>query len=248
MISGRTSRRFAQFALLAIMAGELSAAAADVLVLRSAGPSQRRHPPGQRLPDNASFSLRPGDMVVVLAGGGTRTFRGPGTFSATGPARAGTAQVGPRRNTGAVRGPGQDVAPPAARPTDVWQWDVTRSGRACIATGTRPTLWRPSAETEVRLTITAPTGAGRNVEWPSGQATLAWPSAIPLTEGASYQLSWTGQNTPRRITVRTIPAPANDEALAAALNANDCQNQMDVFIAQHEVRATPSAPSGGTSQ
>jgi hypothetical protein len=41
-------KRFTQFALLAFMAGELSYAAAEVLVLRSVGPSARRYPPEPR--------------------------------------------------------------------------------------------------------------------------------------------------------------------------------------------------------
>jgi hypothetical protein len=237
-------KRLAQFALLAFMAGELSYAAAQVLVLRSVGPSAGRYPAGQRLPDNASFTLRPGDAVTVLAGGGTRTFRGPGTYSASGPARAGgTASAGPRRMTGAVRGSGDA---PVLRPDEIWQVDVTQSGRACVVAGQRPTLWRPSADNAVQLTITPPTGAPQTVNWARGQKTLGWPSSLPVTDNASYQLSWTGGASPTRLTTRTLgPVPGNDMgALASAFITNQCRGQLDVLIAKNEVKEAPAKPAG----
>jgi hypothetical protein len=239
-------KRFAQFALLAFMAGEISYVAAEVLVLRSVGPSAARYRAGQRLPDNTSFTLRPGDAVTVLAGGGTRTFRGPGTYSASGPARAGgTASAGPRRMTGAVRGSGDA---PVVRPDDIWQVDVTQSGRACVAAGQRPTLWRPSADRAVQLTITPPTGAPQTVNWARGQKTLAWPASIQVADNASYQLSWTGATSPTRLTTRTLPAAprANTEALATAFITNQCRGQLDVLISKNEVREASATPTGGS--
>lgn len=239
------SKRLIQFAMMAVMAGEISYAAAQVLVLRSVGPSARRYPAGQRLPDSTAFSLRPGDSVVVLAGGGTRTFRGPGTFSATGPARAGgTASAGPRRNTGAVRG---NESGAIARPSNVWHVDVTQSGRACVAAGARPTLWRPSAERAVQLTITPQTGAPQTMNWARGQATVAWPAAVPIVDGASYQLSWTGAVSPTRLTARTVTAaPAGDlSGLATALLDNQCRGQLDVLIVQKDLDTPPAATPGG---
>jgi hypothetical protein len=237
-------KRFAQFALLAFMAGEISYVAAQVLVLRSAGPSARRYPAGQRLPDSATFTLRPGDAVSVLVGGGTRTFRGPGTFSANGPARGGIASAGPRRNVGAVRG-GPDANVP--RPDDIWQVDVTQSGRACFLAGQRPTLWRPSADQAVQLTIAPPTGAAQTVTWARGQRTLAWPASLPVADNASYQISWAGASAPTRLTARAVAAtPGNDIAgLASAFIANQCWVQRDTLIAKNEL-ADNAGPSGGT--
>jgi hypothetical protein len=216
-----------------------------VLVLRSVGPSAGRYRAGQRLPDNTSFTLRAGDAVTVLAGGGTRTFRGPGTYSASGPARAGIASAGQRRMTGAVRG-GPEA--PVLRPDDVWQVDVTQSGRACVAAGQRPTLWRPKADSAVQLTITPPTGAPQTVNWASGQKTLAWPASIPVADNASYQLSWTGATSPTRLTTRTLAAvPGNNmEALATAFITNQCRGQLDVLISKNEVREAAATPTGGS--
>lgn len=241
-----SKKRLAQFAILAFAAGELSYAAAQVLILRSVGPSARTYPAGQRVPDNATFTLRPGDSVVVLAGGGTRTFRGPGTFSATGPVRAGgTAQRQVRRQTGAVRGAGDAVV---TRPSDVWHVDVSQSGRACIPAGGRPTLWRPNSERTVQLTITPQAGTAQTVSWNQGQATLDWPAAVPIVDGASYQLNWTGASSPVRLTARTLTGvPAgNVEAVATALVENQCRGQLDVLIATTERPEAGSAPGGGS--
>jgi hypothetical protein len=243
---GLNKKRLAQFALLAFVGGELSYAAAEVLVLRSVGPSASRYRAGQRLPDSTTFVLRPGDSVAVLAGGGTRTFRGPGSFTATGPARAtGLASAGRRVNTGAVRGTGDGKV---QRPSDIWALDVTQSGPICVGSDGRPVLWRPSAEQAVQLTITPPTGAPRTVSWPRGQQTLAWPVNVPLTNGASYQLSWSGATVPTRVTARTLaPLAANDlEGVATALITNQCRNQLEVLIAQREVKEPGTTPSGGT--
>ncbi len=238
-------KRLAQFAVLAVMAGEISYAAAEVLVLRSVGPSANRYRAGQRLPDNANFTLRPGDSVVVLAGGGTRTFRGPGTFSATGPARGGTASSAVRRNTGAVRGPGDTGA--VVQPTDIWHLNVTQSGRACVAAGARPVLWRPTAERAVQLTITPQTGAPQTVNWPSGQQTLSWPTSVPVADNSSYQLSWTGSTSPTRLTTRTLSGlRSNDlEGVATALLTNQCRGQLDVLIAQRALPEGGTPSSGG---
>ena len=245
MTLARKSKRLAQFMLIAFMAGEVSYAAAQVLVLRSVGPSARHYPAGQRLPDNARFNLRPGDSVVILTDGTTRTFRGPGTFSANGPARTNIASASRRINTGAVRG---DEASEIQRPSDVWQIDVTQSGRTCIVAGARPTLWRPSADRAVQLTITPQAGAPQTVAWPQGQQTLAWPASVPIANDGSYQLSWTGGAGPTRVTARTVAAlPESDvEGLATALLANQCRGQLDVLIAQSEsTEESAGAPTGG---
>lgn len=247
MTRGAKSKRFVQFAVLACLAGEVSAVAAEVLVLRSVGPSARRYPAGQRLPDNASFTLRAGDAITVLSRAGTRTLRGPGNCNASGAGCTGRlASANVRVGTGAVRGPGDGGAIP--RPTDVWQVDITQSGRACVAAGGRPTLWRPASDREVSLTITPQAGAPQTMTWGRGQATLAWPAAIPIVDGASYQLSWTGAGAPTRLTARALAAvPASDiPALATALLANQCRGQLDTLIAKSE--PAPAAGGGAGAQ
>lgn len=232
-------RRLVEFAVLAIAAGEISAAAAEVLILRSAGPSARNYPAGRRVADNSSFTLRPGDTVVILANGTTRTFRGPGSYSALGPVRRGPQMAGGgnvRRQTGAVRG--DDPVGPIARPTDIWQFDVSQSGRACVLAGQRPVLWRPQSDRAVRLTITPQSGAAQTVNWAAGQATLDWPASLPVVDGASYQLNWSGAPNPIRVTTRTLTGLqiGNVDAVASAFLDNNCRSQLDALIA---ARAAP---------
>lgn len=231
-------RRYAQFAILAMMAGEVSYLAAEVLILRSTGPSMRRYRPGQRVANDARFTLRPGDTVVILAQRGTRTFRGPGTFAANqAPRIGGLANLSGRRvrqQTGAVRGTGSAAAAP--RPTDIWQFDVSQSGRACVPAGRTLMLWRPNAAQSVQLTITPPAGAPRTITWRAGQSTLVWPAHLPVVDGGSYQLSWTGASAPIRVTAQLLPwLPADNlDAVATAFLQRECRSQLDVLIATRE--------------
>ena len=82
-----TRRSLASAASVALALGAASSAAAEVLILQAQGPNaSRRYRAGSRLPDSTLFNLRYGDTLVVLASGGTRTFRGLGTFSVIQPA------------------------------------------------------------------------------------------------------------------------------------------------------------------
>jgi hypothetical protein len=101
------------------------------------------------------------------------------------------------------------------------------------------------ADSAIQLTITPPTGAPQTVNWARGQKTLAWPAAVQIADNASYQISWTGATSPKRLTTRTLPAmpTGNLEALAAALITNECRGQLDVLIAKNEA-AEAAARSG----
>lgn len=214
--------------LAALLLSGAASAAANVLVVRSAGPSARSYPPGRSLPDNARLVLRAGDTVVVLAGGGTRTFRGPGSFSPTGGAQgARTADSGGRRaRIGAVRSAG--IVP---RGPTIWHVDVTQSGTFCLTGTSNVMLWRPDASMPARLTIAGPGGAPRTVQWPAGQPTRAWPRGAALANGATYSFSQPGVAVPTRITFRVLGSELADvQAVAAALIANGCQGQLDVLV------------------
>jgi hypothetical protein len=209
-----------------LLAGTASAAA-NVLIVRSTGPSARAYPAGRSLPDNARIVLRPGDTVVILAGGGTRTFRGPGSFSPTGAQGVRIADSGGRRaRIGAVRSAG--IVP---RGPTIWHVDVTQSGNFCLAGASNVMLWRPDASAQTRLTIAGPAGAPRVVQWPAGQPTRAWPRGAAIASGATYSFSQPGVAVPTRITFRILNGPLNDvETVAGALIANGCEGQLDVLV------------------
>ena len=233
--------RFARAAVAALLAATAASAGANVLVVRSAGPSAGAYPAGRSLPDNARITLRAGDTLVVLGGSGTRTFRGPGTFSPSAAVQAGPRTLasndGRRARIGAVRNAG--IVP---RSPTIWHVDVTQSGTICLAGTSNVMLWRPDAGVPTTLTITPPGGGPRTAQWPAGQATLAWPSGLPIVNGAAYSFSQPGVAVPVQIIFRTLGTePTNLQAVAAALIENGCQEQLDVLV---ETQPDLSPPAG----
>lgn len=225
--SKASARRLGLLALVSIAAA--APAAANVLVVRSSGPSAAQYPAGRSLPDNAQIRLQGNDMVVLLSAGGTRTFRGPGTFSpgqAAGPSVASTG--GSRARVGAVRSAGIDPSMPQP---SIWQIDVSQSGTACLTSAASATLWRPDSGQAGRLSIRGP-GGSQQVEWPAGHATASWPEGLPLANDAEYQISQVGAPAPTTVRVKLIGAVTGDlTAVADALIRNGCTEQLDLLVA-----------------
>jgi hypothetical protein len=208
-----------------------SAAMADILVVRSSGPSARSYPPGRRLPETARLILRAGDQLIVLDGRGTRFIRGPGSFTAGAPAVGRIASAAPavdrRARIGAVRG--LDTGP--LRPPSIWHVDVSRSSNVCVADPAKVTLWRADPAKAATLTIAARGGRTKRLGWQPGSSTLAWPSDLPVADGAEYRLSGAGSAAPATIRFRTMPnKPAGLEDMAQDLIRNQCDAQLDLFI------------------
>ncbi len=211
-------------------------AAADILVVRSVGPSAKQFPPGKSLPENGKITLKPQDMLIVLDGRGTRTIRGPGTFAAgavqpaavTRSVQTAAATPARRARIGAVRGTGT-TGP--ARPATLWHVDVSKSSNICLADKSNVTLWRGDATKPVTLTIARDGGASEKVSWPAGQATVSWPSGLAIADGADYRLSWEGAATPTQLRFKTLPnKPAGLEDTASSLITNGCNAQLDLLI------------------
>jgi len=209
-----------------------SAAMADILVVRSVGPSAKNYPLGRRLPDNARIVLLANDQLTLLDGRGTRDLRGPGTFTAasasSSPAQlaSNAAAAGRRARIGAVRG--IDTGP--LRPPTIWHVDVSKSTNVCVSPPNKVALWRADPTADATLTV-AGAGMTRQVAWPAGEATLDWPDGLPVTDGAQYQLSWKGAAAPTTIRFRTLPQrPAGLDGTASMLIANQCQAQLDLLI------------------
>ena len=223
--------RFARLTLALVVAAGAASAAANVLVVRATGPSAKSYPAGRSLPDNARITLRPGDTVVVLGANGTRTFRGPGNFSPSAQvvaaARTVTTAGGRRARIGAVRNAG--ILPIA--PSTIWQIDVAQSSTFCRAGSEPLVLWRADTSRSANLTIEGPAGVTRELLWPAGAATVAWPTDLPVVDATDYQLRVTGAPTPARVRFRTLnPVPADMPGVAAALISNGCSEQLDLLV------------------
>ena len=226
---------------LAIAFGAAAAQAA-VLVVRSSGPSSKAFPAGKAVPENQVITLRANDVVILLDSRGTRTLRGPGKFTATASASAAatsslaalTGQSNNRRSrVGAVRRPPSG----ATSGRNVWQADVARSGNICIANPADLGLYRADAAKAERITITDANGKSAAVQFSEGQKIASWPSDVPVTANARYQIKGAGEGT--TVTARWIsPVPGGLEGLAQTFIRNDCQAQLDVLI---DTFASPSA-------
>ena len=229
------STKARHLALVLFLGTGATAAAADILVVRSTGPSAKMFPPGKSLPENGKISLKASDMLVVLDGRGTRTLRGPGTFAAgaaqppaTRSAQMAAAAPVRRARIGAVRSVGT-TAP--ARPATLWHVDVSKSSNICLADKSNVTLWRGDATKPVTLIVAGAGAAPKKVSWPAGQATLSWPPDVAITDGADYRLSWDGAAAPTIIKFKTLPAkPAGLENTASSLITNGCDAQLDLLI------------------
>lgn len=243
MASKAIAGKIAAIGLTMIVAAEIPAAAADVLVLSATGPRAPNHyRPGSRHADNAIFELRPGDNMTVLARGGTRRWRGPGFYSLVAPPRPLVLANGQtvRVQTGVVR---TEPPQPGVRPTDVWEYDVSKEGRLCVPAGAAPMLWRPRGATPQSLTVRAASGASRRISWGAGEYQAAWPAALPLSGGRTYILEAGRGQRPVRVTLVTLPAAtvADTGALAAQLLARGCQAQLETLIATRVDRTAPVA-------
>ncbi len=226
----------------AVLATSAAAASAAVLVVRSSGPSAKAYPAGKALTENQTITLRGNDVVILLDSRGTRTLRGPGSYSTSasngGSTSAMTALGGQsnarRSRVGAVRG-----GPTGATSgRNVWQADIGRSGNVCVANPADVGLYRAESSSARRVTLTeVASNRAATVEFAAGQKNAPWPAEMPVTVGGRYQIK--GGGGPVTLTAVPIaPVPAGLEGLAQNLIRNDCQAQLDVLI---DTFAGPSA-------
>ena len=217
----RTSFWLAGAAITALLTS--TAAVGAVVVVRSLGPSAKAYPPGKTLPENSRITLQGGDVVTVLGPGSAKTLRGPGNFD---PKQATLASAaGQRGRFGALR-TGEIAHNPS-----IWDVDVTQSGKVCVANPAKLQLWRPESDTAVKVTITSSDGKNQELSWAAGKALAAWPSAMPVKSGATYQVEWPGTGDSSSLDVVLIQSPPADLVGAAkVLIANGCQAQLDLLV------------------
>ena len=114
-----------------------TAAIANVVVVKSIGPSAKAYPRGKTLPAAAKIKLQGGDVVTILGPGAAQTFRGPGDFDTTQISLDSAAAQ--RGRFGALR------TGKVAHSPSIWDIDVTQSGNVCVVDAKKVQLWRPDS-------------------------------------------------------------------------------------------------------
>ena len=201
-----------------------TAALANVVVVKSLGPSAKAYPPGKTIPANAKITLQGGDVVTVLGPSAAKTLRGPGNFDAGSISLASAA--GQRGRFSALR------ATEVAHNPSIWDIDVTQSGKVCINNPSKLQLWRPDSSGEASVEIQSSDGQSQKLSWAAGKATAAWPSALPIKSGSQYQIQWSETGDKSSLDVVTVGSVPNDlPGTAQVLIENGCQNQLDLLVA-----------------
>jgi hypothetical protein len=186
----------ARLVALALCGGLLAAPAATLagVVVKSSGPTASRYPVGTKLDDNATITLREGDVLTVLTADGTRVIRGAGThrvgdrpkvandrFAALTRKRAAN-----RVRTGAVRSEADETP---SNPS-LWYVDVTRSGMICLYDLGAVRLWRPGpAGTSTYRVGDAAGTTSVEVTFDDTVVIAALdPARLPITESNAYRI------------------------------------------------------------
>jgi hypothetical protein len=200
-----------------------TAALANVVVVKSLGPSAKAYPPGKTLPPSAKITLQGGDVVTVLGPSSAETLRGPGNFDASQVSLASAA--GQRGRFGALR------AAEVAHNPSVWDLDVSEGGKVCVTDASKVKLWRPDSETESTVTIRSSDGKSQQLTWAAGSALTAWPAALPIKSGTNYEIEWPDTGEKSSLDVVTVQsAPADLVGAAQVLIRNGCQKQLDLLV------------------
>jgi hypothetical protein len=199
-------------------------ALANVVIVRSLGPSAKAYPPGKTLPTTAKITLQGGDVVTILGPGTAQTLRGPGSFDTTQVSLDTAASQ--RGRFGALRT--ADVA----RSPSVWDIDVTQSGKVCVADAKKLQLWRPDSDADESIEIRSSDGSAQKLSWAHGKALAAWPAVLSVKTGSQYEISSSVRPDKSSFEVVTLSAvPSDKVATAQELIRNGCQNQLDLLIA-----------------
>ena len=200
-----------------------TAGVANVVVVKSLGPSAKAYPPGKTLPESAKISLQGGDVVTVLGPASAQTLRGPGSFDAKQVALASAA--GQRGRFGALR------AAEVAHNPSIWDVDVSAGGKVCVADPATLQMWRADSEASVTVQIRSADGNSKELSWAAGKALAPWPTALPIKDGAEYSVEWPDGGDTSKLDVVTVASPPADLVGAAqVLIEHGCQKQLDLLV------------------
>lgn len=200
-----------------------TAGVANVVVVKSLGPSSKAYPPGKTLPESAKINLQGGDVVTVIGPSSAQTLRGPGNFDAKQVALASAASQ--RGRFGALR------AAEVAHNPSIWDIDAGQGGKVCVSDPAKLQLWRSDAETPVTVQIRNADGKSEPLTWAAGKALAPWPASLPILSGAKYSVEWPDGGDSSKLDVVTVASPPTDLVGAAqVLLENGCQKQLDLLV------------------
>ena len=207
------------------------------VVVKASGPSAGQYPVGKKLDDAATVNLRAGDSITVLTANGTKVITGPGQFTVgvRGESKRSTFAVLTRQaantrvRTGAVRSGTSTAAP--MNPS-LWNMDVTKPGKFCLANASQVTFWRPVTAGERTYVL----GSGQSdylvqVKFADGaaQASLSG-QQLPLDASQTYRLSSEAGGAPRPVEfVLLSRVPDTADGLAAMLAEKGCDAQLTML-------------------
>jgi hypothetical protein len=195
---------------------------ANVVVVKSLGPSAKAFPPGKTFPESATIKLQGGDIVTVLGPASAQTLRGPGNFDAKQVTLASASAK--RGRFGALR------ASEVAHNPSIWDIDVSQGGKICVTDASKLQLWRADSEVAMSANIRSADGRSQPLTWAAGKALTAWPSTLPIRNGA-YHVEWPDTGETSSLDVVTVAsAPADLVGAAQVLIQNGCQKQLDLLV------------------
>ena len=223
----------------ALAATALASTANAGLVVRSVGTGAAAFPVGRTVTPGTPINLAAGDMLTILDGQTTRTFRGPGSFDLGRAAQATSAlasastalssQATTRKpRLGTVRG-----VPPIDSPT-LWDIDIDAldNSTQCVVDPASTVLRRTDTSTTRTLTI-QPENAGKpvTITMAAGAASARWPKALP----APGRYTLTEGDMRRNLTLAKAPSPTgNPTADAEVLITLGCTRQLERFVSSLE--------------
>lgn len=249
------SRAAALASLCLIAAIPVTALQAEPVVIKYEGPNSQNYKPGKKLLPMAKISLKAGEVLTVLDERGTRTLRGPGTYSASSAVGAGNvsntnlatlikASSVRRARTGAVRGEG--LPQQTQLSPNLWYVDIKKSAKFCVADFQSLQLWRSdAAETQSAIAIASASGGNATVKFGKGRSTVRWPSAITPVDGGRYTIA--GPGGADKISIEMVKVDITGEerldTMASKLLDRGCQVQSELLAATFAQAEPP--PAGG---
>lgn len=235
MFSNSIKQRLCALAL-AGAAFALPGAAMAGVVVKSTGPSATRYPVGSKVDDNATITLKAGDVITVLTAQGTRVIKGAGTFrvgdrpkvAADRFASLTRKRAATRVRTGAVRGETE------GNPTNpsLWYVDVTRSGPVCLYDLETVRLWRPGApDTITYRMFNRDNGTAVDVTFDETVTVAALdPARLPIVEGANYSITGPDGTTSAQVSFVVLEGDfETPDSLGEALLGKGCTVQAELL-------------------